>query len=51
MLVCYINQNGCCRRADLVRVFAGGVVFVWQCHLRVEASAEQELQQSLLSGG
>lgn len=37
--------------ADLVRVLAGGVVFVWQCHLRVEASAEQQLEQSLLAGG
>lgn len=49
-----INNGGCCCcscRADLVRVLAGGVVFIGQCHLRVEASAEQQLEQSLLSGG
>lgn len=51
MLVCYMNSNGCRSNADLVRVLAGGVVFIWQCHLRVEASAEQQLEQSLLSGG
>lgn len=53
-MLCWIycmNWDGCCIRADLVRVLAGGVVFIWQCHLRVEASAEQQLEQSLLSGG
>lgn len=38
------------RRTDLLRVLAGGVVFVGQSQLRVEASAEQQLQQRLLAG-
>lgn len=46
-----MNQDGCCSGADLVRVLAGGVVLVRHGHLRVEASAEQQLEQSLLSGG
>lgn len=36
---------------DLIRVLAGGVVFIGQSQLRVEASAQQQLQQCLLARG
>lgn len=47
------NRAGCSSRnvSDLLRVFASGVVFVGQCQLRVEASADHQLEQSLLAGG
>lgn len=35
---------------DLVGVFAGGVVLIRHGQLRVEAAAEQQLEQSLLAG-
>lgn len=40
---------GRCCMTDLLRVLAGGVVFIGQSQLRVEASAQQQLQQRLLA--
>lgn len=37
--------------SDLLRVLAGGVVLVGQRQLRVEASAQQQLEQSLMARG
>lgn len=46
-----MNCAGCSSRPDLFRLLAGGVVFIRQRQLRVEASANQQLEQSLLAGG